>query len=224
MRYCATVLRGGFETKAQALIENKSSKADHRSVWWRSNGKQNQHTWRILGFSSFWMYCTWIILAASVSFLFAFSHCSPSLSRNASYATLWSQPQAGLGSVAPECGRPGSGLQGVCCNTTWNGGQVVHSWALQTAFAALKWFTTVHCAHSWRVYFDNDIFCLGGRWNSMPLAALAAIVRSMICQWFSKNMIAGPYSRAPRLCLSLLGPSQYPEAKLLILVLNGCEG
>lgn len=37
-------------------------------------------------------------------------------------------------------------------------------------------------------------------------------------------MIAGPYSRAPRLCLSLLGPSQYPEAKLLILVLNGCEG
>ena len=43
--------------------------------------------------------------------------------RNASYATLWSQPQAGLGSVAPECGRPGSGLQAVCCNTTWNGGQ-----------------------------------------------------------------------------------------------------
>lgn len=43
--------------------------------------------------------------------------------RNASYATLWSQPQAGLGSVAPECGRPGSGLQGVCCNTTWNGGK-----------------------------------------------------------------------------------------------------
>ncbi|CAK9054954.1 unnamed protein product [Durusdinium trenchii] len=43
--------------------------------------------------------------------------------RNASYTTLWSQPQAGLGSVAPECGRPGSGLQGVCCNTTWNGGK-----------------------------------------------------------------------------------------------------
>ena len=53
-----------------------------------------------------------------------------SLARNASYTTLWSQPQAGLGSVAPECGKPGSGLQGVCCNTTWNGGWVATWWQI----------------------------------------------------------------------------------------------
>ncbi|CAE7249136.1 CODM, partial [Symbiodinium pilosum] len=34
--------------------------------------------------------------------------------RNATYDTLWYLPQAGLGSVAPECS--------LCCNTTWNAG------------------------------------------------------------------------------------------------------
>lgn len=42
--------------------------------------------------------------------------------RNATYSTLWSLPQAGLGSVAPECGG-GGGARNVCCNTTWNAGQ-----------------------------------------------------------------------------------------------------
>ncbi|CAK0881414.1 unnamed protein product [Prorocentrum cordatum] len=42
--------------------------------------------------------------------------------RNASYGTLWSLPQAGLGSVAPECGG-GSSARRSCCNTTWNGGR-----------------------------------------------------------------------------------------------------
>ena len=53
-----------------------------------------------------------------------------SSARNASYTTLWSQPQAGLGSMAPECGKPGSGLQGVCCNTTWNEGWDVKRWQI----------------------------------------------------------------------------------------------
>ncbi|CAE7240780.1 CODM [Symbiodinium sp. CCMP2456] len=35
--------------------------------------------------------------------------------RNATYDTLWYLPQAGLGSVAPECA--------LCCNTTWNAGK-----------------------------------------------------------------------------------------------------
>ncbi|CAJ1424702.1 unnamed protein product [Effrenium voratum] len=43
--------------------------------------------------------------------------------RNASYCTLWSLPQAGLGSVAPECGAPGTQPGGVCCNSSWNGGK-----------------------------------------------------------------------------------------------------
>jgi len=42
--------------------------------------------------------------------------------RNASYSTLWSLPQAGLGSVAPECGG-GGGARNVCFNSTWNGGK-----------------------------------------------------------------------------------------------------
>jgi hypothetical protein len=42
--------------------------------------------------------------------------------RNATYDTLWSLPQAGLGSVAPECGG-GDGARRVCCNTTWNHGK-----------------------------------------------------------------------------------------------------
>lgn len=42
--------------------------------------------------------------------------------RNATYNVLWSLPQAGLGSVAPECGGGGSALR-VCCNTTWNHGK-----------------------------------------------------------------------------------------------------
>lgn len=40
---------------------------------------------------------------------------------NATYETLWSLPQAGLGSVAPECGG-GDSARRVCCNTTWNHG------------------------------------------------------------------------------------------------------
>merc|ERR1711972_834534 len=36
--------------------------------------------------------------------------------------TLWSLPQAGLGSVAPECGG-GNGARKICCNTTWNRGK-----------------------------------------------------------------------------------------------------
>ncbi|CAE8625929.1 unnamed protein product [Polarella glacialis] len=42
--------------------------------------------------------------------------------RNATYGTLWTLPQAGLGSVAPECGG-GVGVRKACCNTTWNQGQ-----------------------------------------------------------------------------------------------------
>lgn len=42
--------------------------------------------------------------------------------RNATYSTLWSLPQAGLGSVAPECGG-GGGARDVCCDTQWNGGK-----------------------------------------------------------------------------------------------------
>eukprot|EP00927_Polykrikos_kofoidii_P049312 TRINITY_DN43386_c0_g1_i1.p1 TRINITY_DN43386_c0_g1~~TRINITY_DN43386_c0_g1_i1.p1 ORF type:complete len:590 (-),score=38.89 TRINITY_DN43386_c0_g1_i1:54-1721(-) len=41
--------------------------------------------------------------------------------RNATYSTLWSVPQAGLGSVAPECG-PGGPVE-TCCNTSWNSGK-----------------------------------------------------------------------------------------------------
>eukprot|EP01063_Lacrimia_lanifica_P030080 TRINITY_DN4725_c0_g1_i1.p1 TRINITY_DN4725_c0_g1~~TRINITY_DN4725_c0_g1_i1.p1 ORF type:complete len:546 (+),score=181.64 TRINITY_DN4725_c0_g1_i1:55-1692(+) len=42
--------------------------------------------------------------------------------RNATYSTLWSLPQAGLGSVAPECGG-GDSPRATCCNTTWNSGK-----------------------------------------------------------------------------------------------------
>lgn len=44
--------------------------------------------------------------------------------RNATYSTLWTLPQAGLGSVAPECGgKENDGPTKVCCNTTWNRGR-----------------------------------------------------------------------------------------------------
>merc|ERR1712194_697217 len=42
--------------------------------------------------------------------------------KNATYDMLWTLPQAGLGSVAPECGG-GDSARKNCCNTTWNHGQ-----------------------------------------------------------------------------------------------------